>query len=256
MDEEIKEKETEEAPAEKAADAEVKIDKNKALKNWFKKESKGKEKKEELFSSALANKPKKANGDGVKHPINWKRVRLIFVYTLAILILAASVATNGLLYKKYKALKNKPAETTMCVAQEKNNGIDKEKIEKMAAQIDKLSAMLNLNGEAQETAKATADANQAENKTNVIKVAIYNGTTTVGLAREMGKTLKEKMSEVEVVALDNAKHNNYAKTSVVALGGKTAEAQKIAQAIGGQFNIFPLDEVKPADADVLVVVGK
>ncbi len=140
----------------------------------------------------------------------------------------------------------------MCVAQNTNNA-EQEKIDKIASQVEKLANLMNVNGNAPSAEGTSATAVAAE--ASAIKVAIYNGTTTVGLAKEMEATLKAKLAGTEVVALDNAKHNNYTKTSVVAIGGKVAEAQKIAQAIGAQVITLPLDETKP-NADVLIVVGK
>ena len=249
MEEKIEVKSEDEEVIKEETELEKEVDPSKALKSWFKKKPEEIEKEEG---------PK-------KRPINWIKSHLIFVHVLALLVLVTSIGANLCLYKKYKAAKNKPAET-VCVSQE-SNSLDKEKIDKMAEQVDKLSTILATNGNTQNTSNVSSENNQnilklalaspteAEKTGGAIKVAIYNGTTTAGLAKEMETTLKAKLAEAEVVALDNAKHSNYTKTLVMAIGGKVPEAQKVAQAIGAQFSIFPLDENKP-DADVLVVVGK
>lgn len=230
-----------------------KTDPSKALKSWFNKKVEEKKKPEE--EKAEVAKPVISGNKKIKKPINWRKFRFIFIHGLALLVLIASIGANVCLYKKYKAFKNKPAET-ICVAQDTSK-IDQEKIEKLTMQVEKLVSLVDIKESTPNVEGASTDsvATQAENKPSVIKVAIYNGTTTVGLAKEMGITLKAKLAEAEVVVLDNAKHSNYTKTTVMAISGKVAEAQKVAQAIGGQFSLFPLDENKP-DADVLVVVGK
>lgn len=233
---------------EKAPEAEEikKVDKEKALKSWFKskpEDEKDKKEQEKLIPAKKAELIKNDKKD--KTPRNWRRIKLITMHTIAILILAISVATNVCLYKKYKEIKNASAEqeSAMCVSQQ---NIDKEKLDNLTAQVEKLVASMNETKSVPATPEKVAEA---------IKVAIYNGTATAGLAKEMEKTLKEKISDANVVALDNAKHSNYTKTLVMALNGKTQEAQKIAQAIGGQLSIVPMDETKP-NADVLVIVGK
>ena len=251
MEEKIKDEMSDEEiikeEAKLKAEEAKKEDPGKALKSWFEKKPE-EEKREEPSPKPVQKESAKKSG---KKPINWRRVRFVSVHILAVLALVASVGANVCLYRKYKALKNKPAETTMCVAQNTDNA-EQEKIDKIASQVEKLAKLMNVDGNAPSAEGASA---VVAAEASAIKVAIYNGTTTAGLAKEMETTLKAKLAGTEVVALDNAKHNDYNKTSVVAIGGKVAEAQKVAQAIGAQFSLLPLDENKP-NADVLIVVGK
>lgn len=223
-----------------------KADRAKALKSWFKSKPEEEKRKEEQEKPTPAKKTEPIQNDKKDRvPRNWRRIKLITVHIIAVSILVASVAVNAYLYKKYKEAKNASIqqETTMCVSQQ---NIDREKLDNLAVQVEKLAVLMNETKSVPATPEKVAEA---------IKVAIYNGTATAGLAKEMEKTLKDKMTDASVVALDNAKHSNYTKTLVMALNGKTQEAQKVAQAIGGQLSIIPIDEEKP-NADVLVIVGK
>jgi uncharacterized protein HemX len=90
-----------------------------------------------------------------------------------------------------------------------------------------------------------------------VKVAIYNGTKTSGLAGTTEKQLKEKMSNVTVVAKGNAKEN-YTKTLVVDLTGKQkSNASEIAKNLNGEVGSLPQAETAPASnsAQILIIVG-
>lgn len=243
--EEIKEAEEgrEEAPKTAVVAETKEIDRGKALKKWFKKPTEEKEEKKDWKPALAKKEPEK------KKPVSSRNFRPALAYVMAVLVLAVSAGANVYLYKKYAAIENKLAANQR--ASQEAGKADKEKLDELAAKVEKLASVASAGGSVQ----GDATAAQTENKTGAIKVAIYNGTATVGLAKEMGATLKAKLAEAEVVALDNAKHSDYTKTLVMAIGGKVAEAQKIAQVIGAQFSMLPLDETKP-DADVLVVVGK
>ena len=91
-----------------------------------------------------------------------------------------------------------------------------------------------------------------------VKVAIYNGTKTSGLAGTTELQLKEKMSNVTVVSKGNAKEN-YTKTLVVDLTGKQkTNASQIAKSLNGEVGSLPQGEAAPASnsAQVLIIVGK
>jgi len=89
-----------------------------------------------------------------------------------------------------------------------------------------------------------------------LRVALYNGTTTTGLTKTMEADLKSKLTNVEVVLKENAKKSDYTKTLVIDLSGnKKAEAEQLANVLGGQVTSLPKDETRP-DADILVIIGK
>lgn len=90
---------------------------------------------------------------------------------------------------------------------------------------------------------------------NNTKIAIYNGTNTVGLAGTAEKQLTEKVENAEVVAKENAKKKDYDKTIVVLLlPSKESDAKAIAQILGAQVSNLPEGEIKP-EAEVLVILG-
>jgi LytR cell envelope-related transcriptional attenuator len=87
-----------------------------------------------------------------------------------------------------------------------------------------------------------------------VKVVIYNGTKTAGLAASAGKLISQKLSNVTVTGTGNAQ-NDYTKTIVVdLLGNQENTAQQIADVVNGSVVAFPSGETKP-QADILVIVG-
>lgn len=91
------------------------------------------------------------------------------------------------------------------------------------------------------------------------KVALYNGTTTVGLTNVVEKQLKDNLElgpKIEVVAKENAGQKDYAKTIVIDLTGTRKQlAQAIANILGGEISSLPQGEIPPK-ADILVILGK
>jgi hypothetical protein len=111
-------------------------------------------------------------------------------------------------------------------------------------------APLNLKQEA--TASPSASVAQ-----EVIKVALYNGTMTVGLTSTTEKKLKAQFADINVVAKENAKIPTYKKTLVVDLTGKnTAKTAQLAQFLKGEVGTLPVGELKPQAANILVILGK
>lgn len=90
-----------------------------------------------------------------------------------------------------------------------------------------------------------------------LKVAIYNGSAVKGAAETTQKTLTEKVSNVEVVARQNASKNDYTKTVIVDISGKQKEAAaQLSKVLGASVGPLPEGETKPNDADLLVILGK
>lgn len=88
------------------------------------------------------------------------------------------------------------------------------------------------------------------------KVALYNGTTTVGLTNTIEKKLKEKITNISITDKENASKTTYTKTIVVDLTGKqSASAQAIAKTLNGTVEKLPEGEKKPEGVDFLVILG-
>jgi hypothetical protein len=88
-----------------------------------------------------------------------------------------------------------------------------------------------------------------------VTVAIYNGTTTVGLAAKADSTITQGVSNASITQKGDAK-GNYLKTQVIDLSGnQTAAAGQIAKLLGGSVSTsVPIGEAK-AGADILVILG-
>ena len=86
-------------------------------------------------------------------------------------------------------------------------------------------------------------------------VAIYNGTTTVGLASTAESKIKASIANAKVNAKKDAK-NSYPKTVVVDISGNQGQtATQIANLLGGTVvSSIPEGETKP-NTDILVIVG-
>ena len=88
-----------------------------------------------------------------------------------------------------------------------------------------------------------------------VTVAIYNGTTTVGLAAKADSTITQGVSNASITQKGDAK-GNYSKTEVIDLSGnQTAAATQIASLLGGSVSSsVPNGEAK-SGADILVILG-
>jgi hypothetical protein len=96
------------------------------------------------------------------------------------------------------------------------------------------------------------DGEQAAVETSV-KVAIYNGSKTKGLAQKISDMLTS-ISGIAIGEKTNAA-GEYDKTAVIDLSGQQADmAQRIAEALNAEIISLPEGERKPA-ADILVIGG-
>lgn len=90
-----------------------------------------------------------------------------------------------------------------------------------------------------------------------VTVALYNGTTTVGLTLTAEKELEKKMPNITVISRDNAQNASYGATIIVDLTGKNAsEAASVAKALNGKVGKLPSGEIAPKNTDLLVILGK
>lgn len=91
----------------------------------------------------------------------------------------------------------------------------------------------------------------------IVRVALYNGSTVVGATNTVEARLRTILPNAAVVTKENAKKNDYPKTIVVDLSGSNGSgALSIASALGGEVGSLPAGESAPADADILVIIGK
>ena len=103
-----------------------------------------------------------------------------------------------------------------------------------------------------EVAPVNLGGRQTEQK---VTVALYNGTTTVGLTGTAEGQLEGKFLNVDITVKENARKNDYEKTVVALLSqGKEQEAKAIAEVLGVQVSSLPEGETKPK-ADILIILG-
>jgi uncharacterized protein YneF (UPF0154 family) len=86
-------------------------------------------------------------------------------------------------------------------------------------------------------------------------VVLLNGTNIAGLTKTVERQLVEKEVNIEVVARENAKKQDYTKAVIVDLtGNQKAMAQELASILGGEISSLPEGEDKPK-ADLLIILG-
>ncbi|MFA9262800.1 MAG: hypothetical protein ACEQSB_05660 [Undibacterium sp.] len=90
----------------------------------------------------------------------------------------------------------------------------------------------------------------------IIRVALYNGSATVGATNAAEAKLKTALPNAAVVTKDKAAKTDYEKTIVIDVTGTNGPtALSIANALGAEVGTLPEGEKAPSDADVLVIVG-
>lgn len=90
------------------------------------------------------------------------------------------------------------------------------------------------------------------------KVALRNGTTTVGLTSKVETELKKSLPQLNVVSKDNAQKTTYDKTIVVVINSvaKDYANELVKQLKGASLGDLPAGENQPKDVDLLVILGK
>jgi len=103
---------------------------------------------------------------------------------------------------------------------------------------------------------ATSTAASPSPKTQSYNFVLFNGTTKVGLTQKYEKILKNAIPNAVVVDRDNAKKNDYTKSIFIDISGtKSKEADQIAKLLNITVEKLPADEVKPSNADFLIILG-
>jgi hypothetical protein len=107
------------------------------------------------------------------------------------------------------------------------------------------------------TQTSTPSGSIAPTVSKTLKIVLYNGTQTIGLTNTFEKNYKDKMPNTEVVDKDNSKNNNYDKTIIIDLTSSHKEdIAKLSKSIGADVSSLPAGEVKPQNADILIILGK
>lgn len=89
------------------------------------------------------------------------------------------------------------------------------------------------------------------------KLALSNGTSVAGSAAKMETEIKKSFPEANIVSKENAKKDDYAKTIIVVLNETATDAAaNLAKALNISIANLPSGEVKPTDADILIIIGK
>lgn len=90
-----------------------------------------------------------------------------------------------------------------------------------------------------------------------IKIVLRNGTAITGLTTKIEPSVKKSLPNAQVLSKENASKQDYEKTVVVVLNeGVKDEGSKLAKDLGGSVGNLPEGEVRPKDADILVILGK
>ncbi|KKQ76074.1 MAG: hypothetical protein US99_C0086G0006 [Candidatus Daviesbacteria bacterium GW2011_GWF2_38_6] len=94
-------------------------------------------------------------------------------------------------------------------------------------------------------------------QTATLKIALLNGTKTVGLASKVEEELKSKVPGLNVVSKDNAKKDSFEKTVVIVLNQLFLDsARNLASLLNATLGNLPEGEEKPKDGDILIILGK
>ena len=91
-----------------------------------------------------------------------------------------------------------------------------------------------------------------------IRIALYNGTETVGITQTFEKSITAKYPEAQIVLKDKSLKIDYQKSEVIDLTGKnSAMAENLAKEFNGVvITSLPEGEKYPEDADILMIIGK
>ena len=108
------------------------------------------------------------------------------------------------------------------------------------------------------TQSETASSSAVASQTTEIKVALLNGTETVGLTRQVEPLLLQMSSlKITVVAKENAAKSDYTESIVVDVTGKNRQAAtQLATMAKGKVGSLPAGETAVEGADIMIILGK
>lgn len=97
----------------------------------------------------------------------------------------------------------------------------------------------------------------AQQATQQAKVALRNGTKTTGLTTRIETQLKKDFPQLNIVSKENAEKKDYEKTILVVLNDQAKNtADEIAKKLKVSVESLPAGETKPADTDIVIIIGK
>jgi hypothetical protein len=86
-------------------------------------------------------------------------------------------------------------------------------------------------------------------------VALYNGSTKIGVTNTLEDQIKATFDNVEVIMKEKAAKNDYQGNLIIDLSGTQTElAQQLAENFGGTVGTLPEGETAP-EAGILIIVG-
>ena len=90
------------------------------------------------------------------------------------------------------------------------------------------------------------------------KLALRNGTTTVGLANKIETEIKKANLGVEVLSKDNSSVRTYENTVIVVINNSARSLLKSFESVfkDASVSALPSGEEAPKDADILIILGK
>lgn len=101
------------------------------------------------------------------------------------------------------------------------------------------------------------NVDSANPKSAETKIVLRNGTSTVGLTNKLEPEIKKALPNATIVKKENAAKDDYQTTTVIVLNANVSQAASvIADYLKATVTSLPLDESKPNDADILVIIGK
>lgn len=107
------------------------------------------------------------------------------------------------------------------------------------------------------SASASAEVSTDSSLQEEVKVVLLNGTKTVGLTGKIEPSVKKVSDRIKVVEKDNAESSSYDKTLIVVVNSSVKElADDLAKVLKATVSSLPAGEVKPDDADLLIILGK
>lgn len=98
---------------------------------------------------------------------------------------------------------------------------------------------------------------QEEESVQNLKIALRNGTRTVGLTTRMEPTVKKSAPDSEIVSKENAQVNTYDRTLVIVVNALVQkEAETLAKDLKAQVSSLPAGEEEDKEADIMIIFGR
>lgn len=93
-------------------------------------------------------------------------------------------------------------------------------------------------------------------QTDLTRVILRNGTHIDGLAATLESEINNAIPDIIVTTKENAVDDKYKKTLVIALNEKSRQkTAALAKYLNAQVSDLPAKENKPANAEILVIIG-